>query len=182
MPQTRADILESLKELQSTGINFWSDFDAAQFTTPIGEAWSPADNVRHLIKSTLPVTRALKLPKLLLRTLFGESKQPSVSFDDLRSRYQSILAAGATAGKFAPKPTAPINDPAAFQEKVVATLKTNVAELENAARRWSEADLDRYRLPHPLLGKLTVREMLFFTIYHYDHHKQNVLRRLKETL
>jgi hypothetical protein len=35
---------------------------------------------------------------------------------------------------------------------------------------WSEDDLDNHRLPHPLLGKLTVREMLFFTLYHIQHH------------
>jgi len=33
-----------------------------------------------------------------------------------------------------------------------------------------EDDLDRVMLPHPLLGKLTLREMLFFTIYHVEHH------------
>jgi uncharacterized damage-inducible protein DinB len=38
--------------------------------------------------------------------------------------------------------------------------------------------LDRLRLPHPALGKLTVREMLFFTIYHNIHHVENVVRRL----
>lgn len=25
--------------------------------------------------------------------------------------------------------------------------------------------------PHPLLGKLTLREMMFFTIYHVQHHE-----------
>jgi hypothetical protein len=42
---------------------------------------------------------------------------------------------------------------------------------------WGEGSLDRCRLPHPLLGKLTVREMLFFTLYHNLHHVQNVARR-----
>jgi hypothetical protein len=32
-------------------------------------------------------------------------------------------------------------------------------------------------MPHPLLGKLTVREMLLFTLYHNLHHVQNVARR-----
>jgi hypothetical protein len=26
-------------------------------------------------------------------------------------------------------------------------------------------------LPHPLLGKLTIREMLYFTVYHGEHHR-----------
>ncbi len=42
---------------------------------------------------------------------------------------------------------------------------------------WSETSLDRYRLPHPLLGRLTVREMLFFTLGHGLHHARNVARR-----
>lgn len=29
-----------------------------------------------------------------------------------------------------------------------------------------------------LLGKLTVREMLFFTFYHYEHHRAIVAQRL----
>ena len=31
-------------------------------------------------------------------------------------------------------------------------------------------DLDVYILPHPLLGKVTLREMLYFTIHHNEHH------------
>jgi uncharacterized damage-inducible protein DinB len=36
--------------------------------------------------------------------------------------------------------------------------------------RWSEKELDKRQLPHPLMGKLTLREMLFFTHYHTLHH------------
>jgi hypothetical protein len=43
---------------------------------------------------------------------------------------------------------------------------------------WSERQLDRIRLPHPVLGKLSVREMLFFTLYHNQHHIEAVKRRL----
>lgn len=35
---------------------------------------------------------------------------------------------------------------------------------------WSEKDISRILLPHPVLGKLSVREMMFFTIHHNDHH------------
>ena len=39
-----------------------------------------------------------------------------------------------------------------------------------AAEKWDEKELDEYYLPHPILGKLTVREILFFTIYHNLRH------------
>ena len=44
--------------------------------------------------------------------------------------------------------------------------------------RWPEPAFDRYRLPHPLLGKLSVREMLFFTLYHNAHHLRLVASRV----
>ena len=38
-------------------------------------------------------------------------------------------------------------------------------------RQWIFGDdLDKYVLPHPLLGKVTLREMLYFTIHHNEHH------------
>jgi hypothetical protein len=40
--------------------------------------------------------------------------------------------------------------------------------------------LERIRLPHPLLGRLTTREMLFFTLYHNQHHVEVAKRRLPQ--
>jgi hypothetical protein len=33
-----------------------------------------------------------------------------------------------------------------------------------------EEDLDIYLIPHPIIGKITLREFLYFTIYHIEHH------------
>ena len=48
--------------------------------------------------------------------------------------------------------------------------------LVTAVGKWRERDLDKYRLPHPVLGKISVREMLFFTHYHDLHHLEIVRR------
>lgn len=37
---------------------------------------------------------------------------------------------------------------------------------------------ERIRLPHPLFGKLTTREMLFCALYHNQHHVEAAKRRL----
>jgi hypothetical protein len=52
------------------------------------------------------------------------------------------------------------------------------ANLHSAIDTWGERGLERLRLPHPALGLLTVREMLFFTLYHNLHHVLNVADRL----
>ena len=43
-------------------------------------------------------------------------------------------------------------------------------ELVIQAEKWQENEMDLYQLPHPLLGNLTVREILYFTIYHNLRH------------
>lgn len=50
--------------------------------------------------------------------------------------------------------------------------------MRTALEGWSERDLDRIRMPHPILGMLTTREMLFFTLYHNRHHVEAARRRL----
>jgi len=45
-------------------------------------------------------------------------------------------------------------------------VKTLVLQIE----KHSESELDQMILPHPLLGKLTLREMACFAAYHVAHH------------
>ncbi len=177
-PRTKADLQQALGTLSAGGLKFWLEMEPTRFASPFGEAWSPADNVRHLIKSTVPVTRALKLPGLVLRVLFGPGGGTSATYADLVERYDAVLAAGGKAGRFAPSPLRPPADLSSWQVRLVADCQAAVDALAGALGSWSETDLDRRRLPHPLLGKLTVREMLFFTLIHYDHHRALVARRL----
>jgi len=48
----------------------------------------------------------------------------------------------------------------------VATHQKLIAKISN----WKDEDLDHFLLPHPLLGKITLREMLYFTDFHILHH------------
>ncbi|MBL8152436.1 MAG: DinB family protein [Blastocatellia bacterium] len=176
---SKAEIISALEQLGREDLQYWLGFSSKQFIEPIGEAWSPANNVRHLNKSTKPVITALRLPRMLLRILFGSPKTASRTYLQLRSSYQEVLQRGGQAGRFAPSPTNPPVDIGAWQKDLVKRCQKSVEELVEVARSWEESDLDRYLLPHPLLGKLTIREMLFFTIYHYTHHQNNVERRLE---
>lgn len=178
-PTTLAEILGELRALHQSSAAFWMHFDAVSFYTPLGEAWSPADNVRHLIKSSRPVARALRVPKLLLLVPgAGVSWRGSRSYAEVRETYRRALAAGVQAGRFAPRPEPAPADPEAARRALMEQRETVAAELHGAIEGWSERALDRFRMPHPALGQLTVREMLYFTLYHNLHHVQNVAGRL----
>jgi len=159
-------------------LGLWLGIEPERFIRRFGESWSAADTVRHLIKSTVPVTRALKLPRLVLRALFGQGRGQSTPYLDLVASYRAALAAGGKAGRFSPSPCRAPANARAWQESLVAECQSAVLALSAAVEPWTESDLDRCRLPHPLLGKLTIREMLFFTLYHYEHHRAIVAGRL----
>lgn len=174
-PRTRAEIVDAFARQESASMEYWTAFDTASFFQKIGSSWSPADTVRHLTKSTRTVVQALAKPKLLLRVVFGRSRRLSVGYEELTARYREALAAGGQAGPFAPSNHAE-SDHEGWRKSILAGYARVHQELRAATERWSEGSLDKLQLPHPLLGKLTVREMLLFTLYHQRHHIEVVRR------
>jgi len=139
--------------------------------------WSPSDTLRHLIKTVSPVALSLRMPKLILFLLFGSSKRKSRRFEEIRQLYSQALARGLKAGKFAPRIS---HEPLSEEEAEKIRKKTILKWIHLGdrmllyLRNWNEEDLDRYQLPHPILGKLTMREMLMFTMYHNLHHLESI--------
>lgn len=179
-PQTGSEIRAALGEVHRSSVRFWAEMTTDTFMARIGDAWSPAENVRHLTKSMRAVTKGLRMPRLVLLLAFGRATRPSRRYAEVRETYRARLAQGADAGRFAPedRPTPPNAN--AERARIVQYHATALAEMDAAITRWPEGALDRRRLPHPLLGPLTVREMLLFTVYHNQHHVENVRRHLRE--
>ena len=177
-PRTRDAIVQELRRLHGETTAYWTGFSTAAFLTPLGPSWSPADTVRHLTKSLRGVTRGLTLPRIALWLAFGPARHRSRDYDQIRTTYLGVLASGGQAGRYAPRPQPDIPRPDVWRATIMERHEIAAAALQRAVERWSETALDRYQLPHPLLGKLTVREMLLFTLYHNVHHIHVVARRL----
>ena len=135
-----------------------------------GDKWSPKQNLVHLLQSTKPVIDALNMPKATF-LIYGKSKSGSKSYDEVVSTYLTALGDGVTlTGKFAPS------------EKMISKTKNELLDYWNnsnpslvqALENWSEENLDKYRIPHPLIGNMTFREMLHFMIYHTGHHLRTI--------
>ncbi len=178
-PSSKAEILAALRHISSTDFEFWLGFSPAEFIAPLEGGWSASDTVRHLEKSTKPVVKALHLPGLALRATFGMASNPSISYDELVARYREALKNGGTAGRFSPsEPELPENLQL-WQSEVIANCRKALADLSSVLDGWTEKKLDQYQLPHPLIGKLTVREMMLFTIYHFRHHQGIIARKVQ---
>lgn len=148
---------------------------SAKFEYAPGEAWTAGQHLLHLIKSTKPLAKGLAFPRILLLLKFGRVKQPSRDYEGTISFYQDGLKKGGRAtGGYVPRETK-----ASEKTQMINRFQGEISALVKAVEGWNDSKLDKAQLPHPLLGNLTVREMLYFTIYHMEHHLTILKERYK---
>lgn len=176
-PSDKPSIIATLEGLDREIGDYFEGLSLEEFFAPQGEAWSPCGHLVHLNKSVGAVARALRVPRLLLGLRFGRSRSGSEDFAAVRRRYQAALDAGLQAGPYGPSSRPEELPLEARRGKTLGRWRRLDGELRGTLQRWPEDALDRYRLPHPALGKMTVREVLFFTIYHNAHHARRVHQR-----
>jgi hypothetical protein len=179
-PYTGDELVAALRRVQEEGDAYLRTLPSSVFFAPQGPAWSPAEHARHLVKSLRPLVRVLRWPRPVLGLLFGRHRGPGRDFAELRRTYQAALAAGGQAGRFTPSVQPPPQDAAAGQDAILSRLGATARDVQAGVQRWPEPSLDRYQLPHPLLGRLTVREMLEFSVYHHAHHLRRVAERSQD--
>lgn len=167
---SKMGIISALKDSEQRALNWFADIPDHGFFTRQGEVWSASDNVDHMIRAIKPLIKALKLPKVALQTMFGRPGNLSRTYDEICTIYRAEIANGARAsGTFLPKQNTP-QSPEQEKAELLDQLSSTIDKLMSVLEGWSESDLDEVQLPHPIIGKLTVREMLFFTIHHNLRH------------
>ena len=134
--------------------------------------WSVAENIQHLIISTNTTALAYYLPKFLVKWIGGTPNRKSGSFDELKEKYYKKLSEGGRAsGRFVPKP---IEIKYGKQKLMSNWNKATLKYIGALTNRRTEADLDNYLARHPLLGRITLRELCYFTIFHTEHHLSSI--------
>ncbi|UYQ93546.1 DinB family protein [Chitinophaga horti] len=134
--------------------------------------WSAGQQLDHLLRSTKPVNKALSLPKLALRW-YGKPKTPSRGYEALVNDYRQQLSKGFAATR----EYIPGIIELSHREPLLKQFYQQKERLIQQIESWTEEELDNYVLPHPLLGKITIREVLYFTAYHTAHHLHDLQTR-----
>lgn len=164
-----------LRDNHSSCIQYLQSLSDADFLYAPEGKWSAGQQLDHLLKSVKPVNMAMGLPKFIVQWKFGVANRPSKTYEQLVEKYQGKLQQGGTApGAFIPTVVKPEN-----KEILLQQLASLSARLAKKTETHTEEALDKYILPHPLLGKLTFREMLYFTAYHVQHHQSLVKKGLE---
>jgi hypothetical protein len=172
----RAEILTMLNENHDAFIEYMQSLNEDDFTFSLNdEKWTAGQEMQHIIWSVNKLSNALRLPKFLIKMKFGVANRPSRTYDSLVNKYTTGLKKLGGSYRVELKPVT-------YDQRklLVEKLQEAVKLLCRRAKKYSEENLDNYILPHPLMGKLTMRELLYFTTHHVLHHQENSIRNLKD--
>jgi hypothetical protein len=171
--QAIPEIADKLEEAVQLVIQTIQPMDRRRFEGRPEGKWSAGQQLAHLNRAIRPLLPAYRSRRWLLKMVFGKPNRPSRSYEDLRKKYQEKLEKGAVSSRYFLPPVVGIHE----KDAQLQMFQSNASKLIGYARRIPELSLDQYHLPHPILGRLTLREMLFFTIFHIHHHLEQVKHR-----
>ena len=155
-------------------IKYIDSLNENDFVETANQKWSAGQQMDHIYRAIKPLVQALQLPHFILKLLFGKANRNSKTYEELVNKYLLKLETGGRAtGRFVPKEIQ-------FHQKkiLIQQLQKTVEKLIGHVNKLSETELDHFIMPHPLLGKITLREMMYFTIYHVAHHEEITKRNL----
>lgn len=169
----KKEIEQSIIQAFTEVINWVDEYPENELNKELyTDKWTAAGHIYHLIKSTKAVSQAMKKPKFLLRWTFGKNNRSEKTIYQLKEKYHTVLQ----------KPTT--NAPANYSAKkgrsfnkaeLIARFQHELDQLILTMKGWNEKQLSKYIVPHPALGKMTIRELLYFTQFHTVHHL-NILK------
>jgi hypothetical protein len=162
----KTTLIQSLDDSAAQFIELVKGLNKDEFEFNINNKWSAGQDLVHLIKVLQIVNIGFTLPKPILRLVFGINKKESLSFEDLRQVYKNALESGAKAPTmYIPKPVSYTEKDSLIQ-KYASLNKSFIDKLNNHTPN----ELNSYRLPHPILGKISLVELASFTSFHTTHH------------
>jgi len=168
---SKIQLVHMLKVSNQRVIDWFTAITVEDFFIRYRGEWSASQNVDHLIKSHKPIAKALKLPKIILRTMFGKPDRASLTYEELCKAYRDEIVKGAQAsGRYLPSQENLNSGTEGKKKEFLDQFFKASTELVSIAETWDDKELDEYLLPHPILGKLTIREILYFTVYHNLRH------------
>ena len=171
-PGTQEEILAALEANARTLEAYFSAIPAGAFFDGDSDRWSPGHHLVHLTAGSVAFAKALGSS-----TLPAHPTGASRSYAEVRDAAAVDLASAPRDRLLTMGRTVRI-EPGATQADVVRGFVEAGARLREVAAAWSEEAMDRRAVTHPLMGALTVREMLLFFVVHERHHLRGVQARL----
>ena len=165
-------IADLIEDKHSTLITWLKNQPEDSWTQGPKGKWTTGQQALHLLQSIKPLNNALSMPKFLLRYKYGKANRPVRDYDAIVKRYQERLedVKGKTFKGSQNMKVPTLSE----KEYILSRLQTEHKKLQYKTKKISDKNLDTLILPHPLMGKMPIREIIMWTGYHVEHHTETL--------
>ncbi|MFY0631277.1 MAG: DinB family protein [Flavobacteriaceae bacterium] len=141
--------------------------DEKWITGPEGK-WTTGQHILHLVNSEKMLNKALSYPKFLVKRKFGVSNRESRSYSEVAKRYQERLSENQEKARAF---NSGLRTPSLKEKKhLMNTLKIQNKKLQYKTKKLKDKHIETLLLPHPLMGRMTLKEIIMWTAHHTEHH------------
>lgn len=168
----KEDIVNVLEEKHQELFNWLENQPDENWDKGPEGKWTTGQHIEHLVDSIKKVNHAMSFPKFLLKYKFGTSNRDVRSYNEVAKRYQEKLSVNQDRARvFNQNVTTP---PLHKKKQLLATLQIQNKKLQHKTKKWKDKNLDNLILPHPLMGKMPIREIVMWTAHHTEHHAKTL--------
>jgi len=164
----KSELLEVNKQKFQNLFDFLDTHENEKWNQGPENKWTTGQHILHLVQSAKPLNRALGMPMFLLWYKFGKANRPPRTYAEVEDKYKTKLAkAPNIVSPFSKNmPTTPPNG----KQAIIDQLKKEEQVFLKKVSKLSEKNLDTYLIPHPLMGRMIIREIVMWNACHVEHH------------
>ena len=174
-PRSKIEILSAIEDIAEKVESYYTSLSPEQFFHDGLGGWSAAQNLSHITFIGSLAVYLFGLPRFLFIPFGKQSVQRD--FNTLKNDYigsDKVIFIG----PLAPSSIAPPLDANNVIQTMVSDWRKVYRDLNLAIQSIPEEDMDNYSLPHPSMGMLSLREMIYVLIIHPIHHTYKVEQKM----
>lgn len=164
---TKHQLIETFVKNHQTAVDYIDQLNEQEYLYTRDGKWTAGQQLNHIALTIVPFTRALASKEYLAQK-FGLLERESWD-------YQTVLDNYAQTSLKAPEQFLPPAEVGlAEKENITTAIQGDLEKIEALLGLYEEDELDRLAMPHPLLGKMSVREIFYLMGYHPIHHLKQI--------
>ncbi|ERJ60842.1 DinB family protein [Sphingobacterium paucimobilis] len=164
---TKYQLIETFVKNHQILIDYIDQLEKEGYLYTQGGKWTAGQQLHHVGSTIVPFTKALVSKEYLVQK-FGDLDRSTWS-------YQTVLDNYAKTSLKAPEQFLPPAE-VSFEQKetIITSLHSDLKKISALLELYEEDELDLLVIPHPLLGKMNIREIFYLMGYHPIHHLKQI--------
>lgn len=174
----KIEIVNLLEEKHKVLLNWLEEQPRENWEKGPEEKWTTGQQIQHLVDSLQLLNNALSYPRFFLKYKFGLCNREPRGYETVAKNYQQKLKDNQDRARlFNQKLKKPLQK---NRERLLNRLQIQSKKLQFKIRKISDINLDTLVIPHPLMGKMTIREIIMWTAHHTEHHTDILIKNYGE--